>query len=258
MRMKTSKRAFSVVEMLMVLGLFALVSALIFQMLNDGFRKFRALNSRYDTQQRLNKSLATMQRDLEKADSTQIGMKRISTSAGNGDAIWFLSADDPTQSNPDMRFMRDPASGMPNWQRHILYYLIRPTNYAKVSGGYNVPVDPAPRNDYYAPHKLLIRKVIDRPSTPEKLMTPAEIDVFTTAPADLNVSSLAGEAQVESCKLVSDGLLSLEATRYDHTLELDLRAVHIERANAALKIGSVSLKTTPYTETQRLRVVMKR
>lgn len=245
-------------EMLVVLGLFAVASALIFQMLSDGFRKFRAVNSRYDTQQRLNKSLAALQRDLEKADSNQIGLKRISTSGGNGDAIWFLSADDPTQSNPDLRFIRDPASGMPNWQRHILYYLIRPTNYAKVSGGYTVPVDPDLRNDYYAPHKLLIRKVINRPSNPEKLMTAAEVDAFTTAPPDLNVSSLASEAQVESCRLISNGLLSFEATRYDHTLEMDLRAVHIDRANAILRVGSVSLKTTPYTETQRLRVVMKK
>ena len=251
-----SKRAFSLVELLVVMGLFAVASGLIFQLLSDGFRKFRALNSRYDTQQRLNKSLSRLQHDLEKADPDQIGIKRVASS-GNGDAVWFLSADDPTQSNADMRFIRDPATGLPRWQRHILYYLIRPANYAKVSGGYNALVDPDPRNDYFAPHKFLIRKVINRPGDPERLMTPAEVDAFTTAPADQNLSALSAEAQVESCKLVSDGLLSLEATRYDHTLEVDMRAVHVERANATLNVGSVSLKSSPYTETQRLRVVMK-
>ena len=253
----TSRRGFSLAEMMLVLGLFALASTLIFQVLSDGFRKFRALNSRHDTQQRMSKSLTALQRDLEKADQNQLGIKRVAA-AGNGDAIWFLSADDPTQSNPDLRFVRDPASGLPRWQRHILYYLIRPSNYAKVSGGYNCAIDPDPRGDYYAPHKFLIRKVINRPSDPEKLMTAAEIEAFLTAPADQNLAGLASEAQVESCRLISDGLLSLEATRYDKTLELDLRAVQVDRANAALRMGSVSLKSSPYTENQKLRVVMKR
>lgn len=252
-----SRRGFSLPEMMLVLALFTLASVLIFSLLHDGFRKFRSLNSRHDTQQRLAKAMNWLQRDIEKADPDQIGSKRIGA-AGNGDVVWFLSADDPTQANPDLRFVRDPATGLPRWQRHIIYYLIRPSNYLKVSGGYNAATDPDPRNDYFAPHKVLIRKVINRAMTPEKLMSPAQVDTFVTAPADLNVSALGAEAQVESCKLIADRLLSMEVSRYDRTLEVNLRAVQVERANAALKMGSVSLKDSPYTENQRLRMVMKK
>ncbi|MBX3171220.1 MAG: prepilin-type N-terminal cleavage/methylation domain-containing protein [Candidatus Eremiobacteraeota bacterium] len=251
------KRAFSLPELLLVLTLFSLASALIFHLLHDGFRKFRAIHSKNDTQQKMSKALSWMQRDLEKADSDQIGMKRIGT-PGNGDVIWFLSADDPTQGNPELRYVRDPASGMPRWQRHIIYYLIRPAHYSKISGGYNAAIDPDPRGDYFAPHKFLIRKVVNRSEHPEKLMTSYQVDAFVTAPADRDISALAAEAQVENCKLVADNLLSLEGTRYDRTLEIDLRAVHIERANATLPMGGISLKVSPYTENQRLRVVLKR
>ena len=253
----SSRRAFSLPELMLVLTLFSLASTLVFHLLSDGFRKFRALHSKNDTQQRLSKALSWLQRDLEKADPDQIGCKRVAA-PGNGDVLWFLSADDPAQGNPDLRFIRDPASGMPRWQRHIVYYLIRPANYGKVSGGYPAGIDPDTRGDYFAPHKLLIRKVVDRPGTPEKLMSSPQVDTFVTAPADQNVQGLASEAQVESCKLVGDGLLSFEANRYDRTLEVDLRAVHLERANAALAMGSVSLKVGPYTENQRLRMVLKR
>jgi prepilin-type N-terminal cleavage/methylation domain-containing protein len=250
----SSRRAFSLPELMLVLVLFGLASSLIFHLLHDGFRKFRAINSRHDTQARMSKALSRLQRDLEKADPDQIRMKRVSA-AGNGDVIWFLSADDPNENNPDLRFKRDPATGLPRWQRHILYYLIRPGNYAKVSNGGSAGIDPDPRGDYYAPYKFLIRKVIDRPTNPERLMTPAEIDALTTAPADHN---LGAEPGVERSQLVAEGLLSLEFTRYDRTLEIDLRAVHLERANAALAVGGVSLKSGPYTEHQRLRVVLKR
>ena len=237
-------------------ALFAVVSTLLFALLHDGFVKFRMVNAKFDTQQRLSRAINWLQKDLEKANAAQLGLKRVSGS-GNGDMIWFLSADDPTQTSPDLSFVRDPATGLPNYQRTILYYLIRPGNYAKVSQGYVPGVDPDPRNDYYAPHKFLIRKVINDPSTPESLMDAATADSYVTAPADYNLSTLSAEARVDSCRLIADGLLSFEATLYDRTIELDLRAVDYKSAEHELPMGSVSLKDTKYTQHQRIRVVMK-
>ena len=205
----------------MVLGLFGLAAALVFNLLHQGFRQFRALNSRHDSQQRLSRAMSALQHDLEKADPDQIGIKR------------------------------DPASGWPRWRRHIVYYLVRPSN---VGGA----LDPNPRNDYFSPQKVLIRKLVDRPGDPETLMTSTQVDGLVTIPADRSLASLAGEPGVEACRLVADGLLSFEATRYDKTVEIDLRSVQLERAQSAVAVGSISLKDSPYTETQRLRMVMKR
>ncbi len=234
----------------MVLGLFGLAAALVFNLLHQGFRQFRALNSRHDSQQRLSRAMSALQHDLEKADPDQIGIKRVAA-PGNGDVVWFLSAEDPTQTNTDMRYERDPASGWPRWRRHIVYYLVRPSN---VGGA----LDPNPRNDYFSPQKVLIRKLVDRPGDPETLMTSTQVDGLVTIPADRSLASLAGEPGVEACRLVADGLLSFEATRYDKTVEIDLRSVQLERAQSAVAVGSISLKDSPYTETQRLRMVMKR
>lgn len=242
---------------MLTLALFGLASGLVFGLLNEGFRRWGVINSKHDTQQRMARALSWMQRELEEADSDQIATKRVAA-PGNGDVIWFLSAEDPTQTNPDLKFVRDPASGLPSWQRQIIYYLIRPGNYPKVSGGYNAAIDPDPRSDSFAPHKLLIRKVVNRPANPETLLTAAQVDTYVTAPADQNVAPLAAEPNVESCKLIADRLLSLEATRYDKTIELDLRAVHLQRAEREVGVGSVSLKSSRYTDHQRLRVLMKR
>lgn len=254
--MTNSKRAFSLPELMLVLALFSLTSLLLFMLLRDGFRQFRVTSARTSIQKRMSTALNWLQKDLEKADPAQIAIKRVPT-PGNGDAIWFLSPDDPTQTNPDLRFIRDPASGSPRWQRHILYYLIRPGDYAKISGGYNCAIDPDPLADYYAPHKFLIRKVINRPEDPEKLMTANEIDTFLTTPVDQRLANLMTEPQVDRRKLVSDGLLSFIVRRYDRTVEIDLQAVQLERANTSVHVGGLSLKDHPFTEVQRLRVVMK-
>ena len=251
------KKAFTLTELMLVLGLFGLMISLVFTILNQGFGRWRETNAKFDAEQKLSKALSWLQRDLEEADPDQVGTARVGV-AGNGDAVWFLSAVDPNQTNRDLRFIRDPATGLPVAQRNVLYYLIRPSDYSQVSGGLSAGIDGDPRNDYLAAHKLLIRKVINRPGAPEKLLSASEAATFMTAPVTANVNSLAGEAQVESCRLVADRLLSFEADRSDTTIDLTLRAVHIERAQKALSLGSVSLKESPYTEVGRLRVVMKR
>lgn len=242
--------------MILSLALFSLASTLLFVLLHDGFKKWRVVNARFASQQRLTRAMQWLKNDLEKADPNQLSHKRITTTPGQGDAVWFLSAEDPSAA-VDRRMLRDTATGAPLWQRQIMYYLIRPGNYAKVSGGYNAGIDPDPRNDYYAPHKFLLRKVINQASDPETLLGTAAADAFITAPSDYNLATLSSEAQVESCRLIADRMLSFEVTRYDRTLELDLRTVHIENAERVERVGSVSLKDSKFTQHQRMRVVMR-
>lgn len=238
----------------MVIGLFALVSLLIFASLNEGFRKWRIVDSRYDTQRRLTKAWTWLKRDLEKANPAQIGIKR--GTPGNGDVIWFLSAEDSEEVSPDARFKRDPGSGGPEWQRHVIYYLIRPGNYAAVANMPAPAVDPDPRNDYYAPHKFLIRKVVDLPGD-EQLMTAVQVDGYVNAPNDYNLAALASQANVRNCKLVSDQLLSFEAELLSRTLQIDLRAMHVNQARTRISIGSTSLKDSPFTQHEQLRILLR-
>lgn len=251
------QRGLSLPELLLVLALFSVVSLLLFSLLNDGFRRWRTANARFDVQNRLMKSMNWLRQDLEKASATQIGHKRVSNGAGHGDALWFLSAEDPSVADPQLRFVRDSSTGAPRWQRQILYYLARPTNYAACSGGILAAVDPDPRNDYFAPHKFLLRKVINTSADPETRSTAGGIDAFVTFPVDYNLSTLASETSVEACRLIADRMLSFEVSLLDRTIELDLRAVYLQPAEKELAVGSVSLKDTKFTVHQKLRVVLK-
>lgn len=240
----------------MVVALFTVASVLIFGTLSEGFRKWRTMDSRSDTQRRMARAWHALRRDLERANPAEIRTKRVTTAAGNGDVIWFLSAEDSEEPNVDERFKRDTSSGAPEWQRHIIYYLIRPANYGKVSNGGSAAIDSDPRNDYIAAHKFLIRKVVDRPGD-EKLMSTAEIDSYTTAPNAYDMSGLLSEPGVKSCKLIADRLLSFEATVIDRTVQLDLRGVHVGQAQSKVAVGVVNLKSSPYTHHEQLRILMR-
>jgi type II secretory pathway pseudopilin PulG len=252
-----AKGGFNLIEVCLSLAIFSTAAALIFLLLNDGFKKWRILNARSDSQRRLNRALQWLKRDLERADPGQVDHQRIASSPGQGDMLWFLSAEDPSVSASDQRFSRDTSNGTPRWKRQVLYYLIRPGNYAAVSQGYNCAIDPDPRNDYYAPHKFLIRKVIDTALDPERLMSPAAIVPFITAPADYNLSPLSAEPLVENCRLIADRMLSFEVSRFDRTLEIDLRVVDINSVDKVAGIGSVSLKNSRFTQHQKIRLVMR-
>jgi prepilin-type N-terminal cleavage/methylation domain-containing protein len=249
------RRGLTLLELLMVVGLFSVVSLLIFGSLNEGFRKWRIVDSRYDTQRRLTKAWTWLKRDLEKASPGRIGIKRVAA-PGNGDVIWFLSAEDSEETTADTRFKRVPGNGGPEWQRNILYYLVRPGNYARIANMPAPGVDPDPNNDYYAPHKFLIRKVVDLPGD-ETLLTPAQVDGYTTTPADYNLAPLAAEANVRSCKLISDQLLSFEAELLSRTLQIDLRAMHVSQARTRISIGATSLKDSPFTQHEQLRILLR-
>lgn len=255
--MTNSKRvkAFSLVEMMLVVSLFSIASLLIFATLNRGFTQWRLLSGQNSVQSRLSKAWSWLQRDLEKASADHIGIKRVSA-AGNGDVVWFLSAEDPGDPDPSTRFRRNPATGEALWQRHIIYYLIRPGSYEQVSNLPAAAIDPDARNDYFATHKMLIRKVVDRPGNPETLMSAGDVDAYTTAPNGFDRSGFASEPGLVSSRIVADKLLSFEAVLTDRTLDVQLRAVNVDRARSKVAVGSTSLKFSPFTVHGQLKLVL--
>lgn len=250
------RRGFTLLEQLLVVGMFALISTVLFVILHQGFGQLRALSSRSDAQNQLNRAAYWLKKDLERANPDQIGVKRVSSSTGAGDVIWFLSAEDPTVADFDERFRRNQGTARPQWQCHVIYYLIRPSDYAAVSNGGSASIDTDPRADYYAAHKFLIRKVVDRPGQ-EVLMTDGEIDAYTTAPANHDLSALLSEPGVQSCKVVADHMLSMEASLSERMLTLDLYAVQVAEAQRKVALGAVSLKDSPFTQHQLLRLILK-
>jgi hypothetical protein len=176
---------------------------------------------------------------------------------GGGDAIWFLSAVETGNDDPASNFIRQAENGAPLWQRHILYYVARPSDYPAVSGGLQADIDPDPEADFYAPHKFLIRKVIDRAGDPETLMTPSEIDQYITAPVDYGLSTFATETDVLDYKLVADKLLGMRVDNIGATVEIELSAFRMAEAGKSLAVGKVSLRDHPARLARLARFVLR-
>lgn len=246
---------FGLVELIVAVSIFSLLSVLLFTLFSKGTSALILANSRQQAQLSLNKAHSWLKRDLEQARPSQIRTKKV-PAAGNGHAVWYLSAEDPGEANVDLKYKRDSATGAPIPQANVLYYLVRPSNYTTVSGGITAAIDPDPTNDFFAPHKFLIRKVIDRtpdPADREDLLTSTEVDAYLTAPTDYTLSPFAGEADVVDFRLIADKMLSFEVLLDQSVAEIKTSALRIDEARKRIQIGSASLKNDPLTSHREAR-----
>jgi len=244
---KGHRQGVTVIELLVALSIFGFLSIALFLMFDKGSDAVRTANAQRQAQLSLNKAHSWLQRDLNQADPQQLNHKRVSSPAGNGDAIWFLSPEDPTETDPDLRFRHSNETGAPVYQTQILYYLVRPVDYNKVSGGIPAAVDPDPDSDFFAPHKFLVRKVIDTGSDPETLLSPTDIDTFITPPVDYSLSPFESESDVIDYRLVSDKLLSFEVDSDQSVVYVRTAALKIDEARRRIPIGNRSLRDDPLT-----------
>jgi hypothetical protein len=254
-------RGGTLIEAMVTVGVFSILLVLIFVVFKKGFLALEIANGRRDAQFSLNKAHIWLKRDLEKASSSEVDFKRVPM-AGNGDAIWFLSAEDPSITDPDQTFVHHEETGEPVWQKNVLYYLVRPSDYQSVSNQKSASIDPDPEGDFFAPHKFLIRKEIDlvagnTSDNPEPLLSQSEIDQYITAPTDYTLEPFATEAGVIDYKLIADKLLSFQVEQNASAMEVTLSALRLGEARTRVAIGTTSLKTHPLTQLRRERFLLR-
>ncbi len=243
-------------ETLVSVSIFGLILLLVFAILGKGFSAVSLANARRDADHSLVKAHFWLKRDLALASADHIKSKRVSI-PGGGDAVWFLNANDPNEDDKDRKFKHNPSTGVPLWQTNVLYYLVRPSRYSEVSGGFNPALDPDTTGDFFAPHKFLIRKEINTPSDPETLLDGANIDNYITVPLNYTLSPFQGEKDVLDYKLVADKMLSFNVSIKDRSVEVNTSAVRLHEAGRSLSIGSTSLKNHPQTLARRARFLLR-
>jgi hypothetical protein len=248
-------RGFSVAELVISLGVFSLMSVVLFGTMRFGINSWRAVDSRHEATNALYKAQVSLKRDLQAADTEFMGVAAVG--AGSGDVIWFLSADDPN-ADPKLgqKFMFDD-SGDPVWQRNIIYYAVRPANHNDVSNGTLCNTDSNPDGDGTCPHKFLIRKVIDGPDGTEGeiLLTAGEVTAYLTAPAGYNFSSMTSEANLEDVSLITDDMLWFKLINFnpgDPLLEIEIAAVRVQEAHKNIPVGQTSMLGTRFTQGQTM------
>ncbi len=246
-----NRRGTTLLETVASLGLFSLLSLLLFAAFRSGTELWRSVDQRASGLAKLHPVQRALALDILSSSADSLDSVRLS-STGNGDAVWMLSALDRSEIDPRAeRFKRD-TSGSPEWQRNVVYYLVRPANHDDLVG-FSCNVDPDPEGDAYCPHKILIRKIVNHPSSPERLLTSAEVQAYLTSPNGLDMSSFSGESGLEEAKVLAVNMLWFEAVEHslgNRFIELDLRVASLQEATRGAAVGREPL--TRFTFGQRV------
>lgn len=200
----------------------------------------------------LQKAEGWLRRDLALAsfDGMRVAPGPTSLSGKDGDAVWFLSAIDPTTG----QFVRH-SDGTPHWQRNILYYSVVPRNLADAEfqgsgmavGGYEVSY----------PYKLLVRKQIDfgtptsTSSTVSEEMIP-DITPYLERPDGLDFKA----NDCEEVTVTANHLLGFQAGPDPalRSLRVVLQAAGMEEARREFAIGTRTLTDPRFLLERRMEI----
>ena len=128
-----NRRGTTLLETVASLGLFSLLSLLLFAAFRSGTELWRSVDQRASGLAKLHPVQRALALDILSSSADSLDSVRLS-STGNGDAVWMLSALDRSEIDPRAeRFKRD-TSGSPEWQRNVVYYLVRPANHDDLVG----------------------------------------------------------------------------------------------------------------------------
>ena len=236
-------------EIILCLGLFSAIMLMSVIFLTRGKSLFASVSGSTDANNRMQKALGLIVRDLQTANYKQIQIASVPPSLGaglDGCALAFLSPRDAATGQ-----VCEDKNGDLFWQRNIIYYLVVPNGHSGCSGG----AGPGGFDDH-CPHKTLIRKVVDTPpaTTPtSNLETPlASLAPYLTRPINNDASAMYAEPGVSQVSVVMTNLLWFVVTnRPDPNtpgeIMIDMRAVSLDSAQATIQLGQVPLATGPFT-----------
>lgn len=246
------RRGLNLLEMMLVAGLFGMLSVLSFLIFRNSSKIFASTSGRDRANAQLIRAGQFLRRDLEMARATPqtLAITTVPASLGGGadsDAVAFVSPLDPASGQAQTH-----ADGKPFGMRNILYYGVVPTDYSRLIdqtitggnvGGYELN----------CPVKQLVRVEIDQnpgndpnnDTTEDQLVTP--LTPYLTRPT--------GTFKSATRKTVANSLLSFRCQQVGTELRIDLRAVSIDEARRAQGFGaSNSYASGRYTLQQTFSV----
>lgn len=236
------RTGFTVVELMISLSIFALMSMVFLVVLRNVTDLWRKADARDDVIRSLMKARSSLSRDLLNASSrpAQVGVSNVGPHGGpgfDGAAVSFLSSD---RGSNESDWTVD-GDGHATPQAQITYYLVVPNvpypNGASVSGG------AADSNGYEQqnPYKWLVRRV--DPATSGFNSGWAS---WLLQPTSVNLP--AGQ------KVVAEYLLGFRVLRTGPLWSFELSAVALRDARKRLALGTVPLAHSPFTVTERFSV----
>ncbi len=254
------RRGFTVIELMITLMLFGILSTVSFVAIREASVVWRKTSSRDAVSKSLGRAWNSLRKDLEniKFGSQSFTTQKVTASLGSGndgDALCFLS---PEDVNGDLAVADDGAAFMVN---NVIYYLIVPQNHDQLFGRHCTGGADAAGYEMQCPHKVLVRVTQDNnptsgPSDPknnksENVLIPAW-NTLLTRPTSL-------QGGTSQRKIVAANLLTFRILpdTTNSMLQVEMSAVASEDAARNIALGSVQLGNSPYTTTQRTAFVCR-
>ena len=137
-------RGNSLVELMLALGLLAMLSAVLYLIADLGIRSFQRAIVRHNIQADTQRVAYRLTEDLRRSHFFTVSTIEAQSSLGNyeRDAICMAGIKDWT--NPAAL---DPANNRPRWDRYFLYYCARQAGDEPVTSLYRCSVKPTNPND---------------------------------------------------------------------------------------------------------------
>lgn len=249
------RRGYSLLELIVTVSLFGLLSALGFLILRNSGKVFATASGRDRATAQLIKAEQALRRDLEmgRPGPASMTVTTAPASLGGGadsDAICFLSAQDPVTGETQTHL-----DGSPFWMRNILYYATVPTDYASSIGGAMTGGNVG-GYDYSCPAKQLVRVEIDQNTGNNPTVDTTE-DQLVTALAPF-LTRPTGVFRSATRKTVATQLLMFRCQPLGAEIRIDLRAVSLDDARRDRGFGAtVPYETGKYTIQHSLSIFPK-
>ncbi|MBI3927342.1 MAG: type II secretion system protein [Armatimonadetes bacterium] len=253
--MRPSRRAFTLLESVIGLGIFVLLLIVLATMMTGGTALWRDLESSADANLNLRNLAVRLRQDLARTSFQELATTTVpGGGAHHGDAVWFLSAVDPATGE----FMRK-SDGTPFWQRNLLYYSVVPNGHSELYGYACAGGADSDGYDDRCPHKMLICKQIDSgvptvitdETSQESLIPAGQIANYLTAPDGFDVSGMSGEPGLELTQVVARALVTFRVFpapgSWGNEVRVDARAVQIRSAEKSVAIGQSPLGEGKFT-----------
>jgi hypothetical protein len=250
------RRAVSMLELVIVVALGSLIVIATALALKNAVKVWVNTSGRDLALREIFKAQAALQRDLATASAQPNHLQIINSPASlgggaDGHCLHWLSAVNGTTS--EFHTLND-GSGQPYFFRNIFYYVTVPTDYSTLfsstcvggnEGGF----------DYNCPFKILVRGEEDQNPTFNPSHSGSQ-DVLLPGIAALLVRPT-GFPRTTARKTVAINLLSLQATRNNKEISIDLRAVSIPDARRRSALGTTSYREGGFTVRSRFSVFLR-
>jgi prepilin-type N-terminal cleavage/methylation domain-containing protein len=202
-------KGFTLVEILIGSAVSLALLVLGYAILRMTSQAFVQMTGRDDAGLQMRKAARHMQRDLQSASASTVLVEPVAGPGGlQGDGLSLLT----TAAGNDARGpATSTASGLPYWQRNVVYYPIRPLGDSCAGAA------DADGYEDTCPHKVLIRKVIDSgdPTSPggdpdqdtEEILE--TLLPYLSRPNGLEIATMLGEPGVTDVEVVATTLLTV-------------------------------------------------